>query len=158
MSVGLPTKQMMEQISIRPSKESDEASVYDLITLLMGFSLDRESFHDVFVQNLRDDTVLYYVAESEGCVVGFASLHIKPQLHHAGLVGEIQELIVQKTFRGRSIGAQLVSRLEREAKKRGCVSIEVTTKNYRVDAQQFYEQVGFTRTHVNFTKNLKLNQ
>lgn len=156
MSVGLPIKQMMEQMSIRPSKESDEASVYDLITLLMGFSLDRESFHDVFVQNLHDDTVLYYVAESDGCVVGFASLHIESQLHHAGLVGEIQELIVQETFRGKGTGAQLVSRLEQEAQKRGCVSIEVTTKNYRVDAQRFYEQVGFTRTHVNFTKNLIL--
>ena len=156
MSVGLPIKQMMEQMSIRPSKESDEASVYDLITLLMGFSLDRESFHDVFVQNLRDDTVLYYVAESDGGVIGFASLHIEPQLHHAKLVGEIQELIVQETFRGKGTGAQLVSRLEQEAQKRGCVSIEVTTKNYRVDAQQFYEQVGFTRTHVNFTKNLIL--
>ncbi|MEA1957495.1 MAG: GNAT family N-acetyltransferase [Euryarchaeota archaeon] len=156
MSVGLPIKQMMEQMSIRPSKESDEASIYDLITLLMGFSLNRESFHDVFVQNLRDDTVLYYVAESDGCVVGFASLHIGPQLHHAGLVGEIQELIVQETFRGKGTGAQLVLLLEQEAQKRGCVSIEVTTKNYRVDAQQFYEQVGFTRTHVNFTKKLIL--
>jgi len=156
MSVGLPIKQMMEQMSIRPSKESDEASVYDLITLLMGFFLDRESFHNVFVQNLHDDTVLYYVAESDGCVVGFASLHIEPQLHHAGLVGEIQELIVQETFRGKGTGAQLVSRLEQEAQKRGCVSIEVTTKNYRIDAQRFYEQVGFTRTHVNFTKNLIL--
>ena len=154
MSVGLPIKQMMEQMSIRPSKESDEASVYDLITLLMGFSLNRESFHDVFVQNLHDDTVLYYVAESDGCVVGFASLHIEPQLHHAGRVGEILELIVQESLRGRGTGAQLVSRLEQEAKKRGCVSIEVTTKNYRVDAQRFYELMGFTRTHVNFTKNL----
>ena len=115
MSVGLPIKQMMEQMSIRPSKESDEASVYDLITLLMGFSLNRESFHDVFVQNLRDDTVLYYVAESDGCVVGFASLHIEPQLHHAGLVGEIQELIVQETFRGKGTGAQLVLQPEQEA-------------------------------------------
>ena len=154
MSVGLPIKQMMEQMSIRPSKESDEASVYDLITLLMGFSLNRESFHDVFVQNLHDDTVLYYVAESDGCVVGFASLHILPQLHHAGLVGEIQELIVQESLRGRDIGTQLVSRLEQEAQKRCCVSIEVTTKNYRVDAQRFYEHMGFSRTHVNFTKNL----
>ena len=150
----MPIKQMMEQMSIRPSKESDEASVYDLITLLMGFSLNRESFHDIFVQNLHDDTVLYYVAESEGCVVGFASLHIQPQLHHAGRVGEIQELIVQETFRGKGTGAQLVLRLEQEAQKRGCVSIEVTTKNYRVDAQRFYELMGFTRTHVNFTKNL----
>ncbi len=152
--MGLPIKQMMEQMSIRPSKESDEASVYDLITLLMGFSLNRESFHDIFVQNLHDDTVLYYVAESDGCVVGFASLHIGPQLHHAGLVGEILELIVQESLRGRGTGAQLVSRLEQEAKKRGCISIEVTTKNFRVDAQRFYELMGFTRTHVNFTKNL----
>ncbi len=144
----------MEQMNIRPSKESDEASVYDLITLLMGFSLDRESFHEVFNRNLHDDTVLYYVAESDGYVVGFASLHILPQLHHAGLVGEIMELIVQESLRSSGIGAQLVSRLEQEAQKRGCVSIEVTTKKSRVEAQRFYEHMGFSRTHVNFTKNL----
>ena len=120
----------------------------------MKVSLDRESFHDVFIQNLRDDTVLYYVAESDGYVVGFASLHILPQLHHAGLVGEILELIVQEPLRGRGIGAQLVLRLEQEAKKRGCVSVEVTTKKSRVEAQRFYEHMGFTRTHENFTKNL----
>ena len=142
-------------VSIRPAVESDEASVYDLITSLMKVSLDRESFHDVFIQNLRDDTVLYYVAESDGYVVGFASLHILPQLHHAGLVGEILELIVQESLRGRGIGAQLVLRLEQEAKKRGCVSVEVTTKKSRVEAQRFYEHMGFTRTHENFTKNLK---
>nr|QNO52287.1 acetyltransferase YpeA [Methanosarcinales archaeon ANME-1 ERB6] len=141
-------------ILVRPSKESDEASVYDLITSLMEVSLDQKSFHDVFVQNLRDDTVLYYVVESDGCVVCFASIHICPQLHHAGLVGEIQELIVHESLRGKGIGAQLLSRLEQEAQNRGCVSIEVTTKKSRVKAQRFYEQMGFTRTHVNFTKNL----
>jgi hypothetical protein len=76
-------------VSIRPAVESDEASVYELVTALMAVSLDRKSFHDVFVQNLRDDNVLYCVAERAGCVIGFASLHIEPQLHHAGLVGEI---------------------------------------------------------------------
>ena len=142
-------------VSIRLAEESDEASVYELVTALMAVSLDRKSFHEVFVQNLRDDNVLYYVAESDGSIIGFASLHIEPQLHHAGLVGEIQELIVHETVRDKGIGAQLVSRLEQEAQKRGCVSIEVTTKNFRVDAQRFYEQVGFKRTHENFTKNLK---
>jgi len=142
-------------VSIRLAEESDEASVYELVTALMAVSLDRKSFHDVFVQNLRDDNVLYYVAERAGFVIGFASIHIEPQLHHAGLVGEIQELIVHETVRDEGIGAQLVSRLEQEAEKQGCVSIEVTTKNFRVDAQRFYEQVGFKRTHVNFTKDVK---
>jgi len=142
-------------VSIRLAEESDEESVYELVTALMAVSLDRKSFHDVFVQNLRDDNVLCYVVERDGFVIGFASLHIEPQLHHAGLVGEIQELIVHETVRDKGIGAQLVSRLEQEAQKRGCVSIEVTTKKFRVDAQRFYEQVGFKRTHENFTKNLK---
>ena len=142
-------------VSIRHAEESDEASVYELVTALMAVSLDRKSFHEVFARNLRDDNVLYYVVERDGFVIGFASLHIEPQLHHAGLVGEIQELIVHETVRDKGIGAQLVSRLEQEAEKRGCVSIEVTTKNFRVDAQRFYVQVGFKRTHVNFTKDLK---
>ena len=142
-------------VSIRLVEEPDEEFVYELVTTLMAVSLDQKSFHDVFVQNLHNNNVLYYVVERDGCVVGFASLHIEPQLHHAGLVGEIQELIVHETVRDKGIGAQLVSRLEQEAEKRGCVSIEVTTKNFRIDAQRFYEQVGFKRTHENFTKNLK---
>ena len=139
---------------IRPAVESDERSVYDLITTLMGFPLDREAFHDVFVRNLHCESVLYYVAESDGAIVGFGSLHTEPQLHHVGLAGEIQELVVHETVRSKGIGAELVSRLEEEAEKRGCVSIEVTTRKRWVDAQRFYKGMGFRQTHVNFTKDL----
>ena len=139
---------------IRPAVESDERSVYDLITTLMGFPLDRGAFHEVFARNLHCESVLYYVAESDGVIVGFGSLHIEPQLHHVGLAGEIQELVVHETVRSRGIGAELVSRLEEGAEKRGCVAIEVTTRKRWVDAQRFYERVGFKQTHVNFTKAL----
>jgi PhnO protein len=121
----------------------------------MGFPLDREAFHDVFIRNLHCESVLYYVAESDGAIVGFGSLHIELLLHHAGLAGEIQELVVHETVRSKGIGAELVSRLEAEAEKRGCVSIEVTTKKGRVDAQRFYKGMGFGQTHVNFTKEVK---
>jgi len=139
---------------IRPAIQSDERSVYDLITSLMGFPLDREAFHEVFARNLHSESVLYYVAESDGAIVGFGSLHIELLLHHVGLAGEIQELVVHETVRSKGIGAELVSRLEEEAEKRGCVSIEVTTRKGWVDAQRFYERVGFKQTHVNFTKAL----
>ncbi len=139
---------------IRPATQSDEGSVYDLITALMGFPLDPGAFHDVFVRNLHSASVLYYVAESDGAVVGFGSLHIELQLHHVGLAGEIQELVVHETVRSKGVGAALVSRLEDEAEGRGCVSIEVTTRKRWVDAQRFYGRVGFKKTHVNFTKAL----
>jgi N-acetylglutamate synthase-like GNAT family acetyltransferase len=142
-------------ILIRQAIQSDERSVYDLVTSLMGFPLDWKAFHDVFTRNLHSESVLYYVAESDGVIVGFGSLHIEPQLHHAGLAGEIQELVVHETVRSKGIGAELVSRLEEEAGTRGCVSIEVTTRKKWVDAQRFYERVGFKQTHVNFTKEPK---
>ena len=141
-------------IQIRSAVEPDEKSVYDLITSLMGFLLDWQLFHDVFVQNLHCESVLYYVAECDGNVVGFGSLHIELLLRHVGLGGEIQELIVHETFRGKGIGKKLVSRLEQEALKRGCVSIEVTTRKRWFDAQRFYVRMGFRQTHVNFTKTL----
>ncbi|MEA1869129.1 MAG: GNAT family N-acetyltransferase [Euryarchaeota archaeon] len=140
---------------IRPAIQSDERSVYDLITTLMGFPLEQAAFHDVFIRNLHSESVLYYVAERDGVIVGFGSLHIEPQLHHLGLAGEIQELVVHETVRSKGIGAELVSRLKEEAEKLGCVSIEVTTRKRWVDAQRFYKSVGFRQTHVNFTKELK---
>jgi len=140
---------------IRPVIQSDERSVYDLITTLMGFPLDREAFHNVFVRNLHCESALYYVAECDGNVVGFGSPHIELSLHHAGSAGEIQELVVHETVRSKGIGAELVSRLEEDAERRGCVSIEVTTRKRWVDAQRFYKGVGFRQTHVNFTKEPK---
>ncbi|MEA1865298.1 MAG: hypothetical protein U9N46_08920 [Euryarchaeota archaeon] len=74
-------------IHIRKAFRSDGRAVYDLITSLMGFPLDQEAFHEVFVRNLHYESVPYYVAESDGDIVGFGSLHIEPQLHHVGLAG-----------------------------------------------------------------------
>jgi N-acetylglutamate synthase-like GNAT family acetyltransferase len=63
--------------------------------------------------------VPYYIAESDGVIVGFGSLHIEPQLHHVGLAGEIQELVVHETLRSKGIGVELVSRLEQEHRNVG---------------------------------------
>ena len=104
---------------------------------------------------LRDDAAQRVGGGTgDGVIVGFGSPHIEPQLHHVGLAGEIQELVVHETVRSEGIGAELVSRLEERVKKLGCASLEVTTRKKWVDAQRFYERVGFKKTHVNFTKAL----
>lgn len=138
---------------IRSAVESDERSVYDLIISLMGFPLDREAFHDVFVWNLHSESVLYYVAESNEAIVGFGSLHIELLLHHVGLAGEIQELVVHETVRSKGIGAELVSRLEEEAEKRGCVAIEVTTRKNGLMRSGFMSGWGLSRRMLILQKN-----
>ena len=38
-----------------------------------------------------------------------------------------------------------------EARSRGCKLIELLTHQSRVDAQRFYERLGFARSHVGMT-------
>jgi GNAT superfamily N-acetyltransferase len=38
-----------------------------------------------------------------------------------------------------------------EARARGCKLVELLTHHTRVDAQRFYERLGFARSHVGMT-------
>jgi GNAT superfamily N-acetyltransferase len=38
-----------------------------------------------------------------------------------------------------------------EARSNGCVLVELLTHHTRVDAQRFYERLGFARSHVGMT-------
>jgi ribosomal protein S18 acetylase RimI-like enzyme len=53
--------------------------------------------------------------------------------------------------RARAIGEQLVQWAVTEARGRGCKLVELLTHHTRVDAQRFYERLGFARSHVGMT-------
>jgi GNAT superfamily N-acetyltransferase len=38
-----------------------------------------------------------------------------------------------------------------EARAKGCILVELLTHSSRVDAQRFYERLGFARSHVGMT-------
>jgi len=58
---------------------------------------------------------------------------------------------VDSRLRGKRIGEQLVQWAVAEAQSRGCKLVELMTNNSRVDAQRFYERLGFARSHVGMT-------
>lgn len=53
--------------------------------------------------------------------------------------------------RSRGIGEQLVQWAVNEARGRGCKLVELLTHHTRIDAQRFYERLGFARSHVGMT-------
>ena len=53
--------------------------------------------------------------------------------------------------RSRGIGEQLVQWAVAEARAKGCKLVELLTHHTRVDAQRFYERLGFARRHVGMT-------
>jgi ribosomal protein S18 acetylase RimI-like enzyme len=110
-------------------------------------------YFDAFERVARDPNIQLVVAEDgEGAVVGCLQLCILPGLSSQGASrGLLEDVRVASHLRSRGIGEQLVQWAVTEARAKGCKLVELLTHHTRVDAQRFYERLGFARSHVGMT-------
>ncbi len=95
---------------------------------------------------------LVVAEDNEGNVVGCLQLCVLPGLSSQGASrGLIEDVRVATDCRSRGIGEQLVRWAVSEARAKGCILVELLTHGSRVDAQRFYERLGFARSHVGMT-------
>jgi ribosomal protein S18 acetylase RimI-like enzyme len=100
----------------------------------------------------RDPNIQLVVAEEGGRVVGCLQLCMLPGLSSQGASrGLIEDVRVTSDRRSRGIGEQLVQWAVTQSRARGCKLVELLTHHTRVDAQRFYERLGFARSHVGMT-------
>ena len=71
-----------------------------------------------------------------------------------GLYCQVEAVRTASEMRGRGIGAQLMSVIEDEARRRGAARIQLTSNRRRADAHRFYERLGYEPTHVGRKKYL----
>ena len=101
----------------------------------------------------QDPNIHLVVAEDDaGAVVGCLQLCVLPGLSSQGASRAlIEDVRVASHCRSRGIGEQLVQWAVAEAQARGCKLVELLTHNTRVDAQRFYQRLGFAPSHVGMT-------
>ena len=122
---------------VQEAKEEDLKDIYSLICELEQEQINQEHFRDVYNQGLKSPHVKFYV-----------------YLHHHGATGEIVELVVMPEYRGLRVGDRLLRHVEKIAKEKGLVELEISTSTYRKKAHHFYEAHGYLKNHYNFTKEL----
>ncbi len=140
---------------IRNAGKEDLPFIYEMICLLERTGLDKAAFRDILMKQLDDPMYLCLVIEEEGELRGMVNMRFEDQLHHAAKVAEVTELFVREEYRSKGKGKELLERAVLEAKQRGCVRIELSSSNWRVDAHRFYQDNGFELSHVNLTYDLK---
>jgi ribosomal protein S18 acetylase RimI-like enzyme len=148
------------QIAIRRARRDDVAAI---VAMLADDSLGRarERLEDplppcyftAFDTLDRDSNIQLVVAQDgEGAVAGCLQLCILPGLSSQGASrGLIEDVRVASHCRGRGIGEEMVQWAVGQARARGCKLVELLTHHTRRDAQRFYEQLGFARSHVGMT-------
>jgi GNAT superfamily N-acetyltransferase len=88
------------------------------------------------------------VAERDGVVIGTLQLTFIRGLSKVGAwIMLIEAVRVAGELRGRGIGRQMIAAAVDIARAHGCRSVELGTHQSRVDAQRFYEQLGFVKSH-----------
>ncbi|MCA6123094.1 GNAT family N-acetyltransferase [Bradyrhizobium sp. WSM 1704] len=147
-------------VTIRRARRDDVAAIVGMLADdPLGSGRERiedplpQIYYQAFERVDRDSNLQLVVAvDGEGTVIGCLQLAVMAGLSSQGTSrGLLEDVRVARHCRSRGIGEQLVKWAITEARAKGCVLVELLTHHTRVDAQRFYERLGFARSHVGMT-------
>ncbi len=138
-------------ITVRHARTSDAEKIRSLLGQLGYADFEvADVIAKIKVHEAPD--YLIVVAEIEGQVVGFISLHWFDLAHWKGKLGRITSFCVDQDFRSQGVGRQLLTACEEVFRKEGCVKFEVTSNLKRVRAHEFYLKEGYLEDSKRFVK------
>jgi len=112
-----------------------------LDSLRQASDIDKNNAEEIFKKINSNPDHIIAVAELDGKIVGATTLLIEPKfIHKGGLVGHIEDVVVDKKFQGQEIGEKIMKYLLEFAKNRGCYK---TILDCTDDVKPFYEKLGF---------------
>jgi len=145
-------------ISIHPAKLKDTESIEKIIRELEWFNhitekstQDTISKIEVYLRSCQEaPSNSVFVAEKEGKVIGYISVHWLFYVILPGPEGYISELFVSKKERGQGIGSLLIKEVKKQAEIRGCSRLALANNRNRLSYEkEFYKKKGFIeRQHV----------
>ena len=133
----------MTEPIIRKLKKEDIQNGFltTLDSLRQASNIETKKAEEVFEKININPNHIIAVAEVEGKIVGATTLLIEPKfIHDGGLVGHIEDVVVDKNYQGQRIGEKIMKYLLEIAKNQGCYK---TILDCTEDVKSFYEKLGF---------------
>ena len=126
-------------MKIRTLEPEDIKQVIDIWTN----SFSRNFSKPVNSEYLSDPNSTTIVISVEDIIVGVASIHIIKKLTR--ILGVIEDVAVNKKYRGKGVGKKLVERLILIGKQKNCDKIVLSSSE---ENSKFYEKIGFKKKEL----------
>lgn len=95
------------------------------------------------------------VAVRDGEIIGCLQLTMIAGLSRAGVKrAQLEGVRVSSSHRSAKVGESLVLEAIERARAAGCGLVQLTSDATRIDAQRFYQRLGFAPTHVGMKLSL----
>lgn len=128
----------MNKLTIRLAKERDVLQISEIIYRWSRWQRERNSTIKEVIRKSNQDIL---VAELNGKIVGVLQQTFFPDIMLGGYNCHVNFLLVDKNYRGKKIGSQLMDKAIENAKKRGAMEMHVDTIYKK--AVKFYRKRGF---------------
>lgn len=146
-------------LQIRAASEADLPSILALYVEVEDDSrvLSIEKARSIFARMQSYPDYKVYVAMFGGSIVGTFALLIMDNLAHMGAPsGVVEDVVVQKDWRGKGVGKQMMRFAMDRCRERGCYKLALSSNLKREVAHGFYDGLGFQRHGYSFV--VELNQ
>jgi glucosamine-phosphate N-acetyltransferase len=134
----------MSNIIIKELQKEDlwNGFLTTLDSLRQTSSIEKNTAEKIYYKIKNNPDHIIVVALIDAKVVGAATLLLEPKfIHNGGIVGHIEDVVVDKNFQGKKIGEKIIKYLLEVAKNKGCYK---TILDCVDDVKPFYEKIGFT--------------
>ena len=141
-------------VVVREIESKDYVSVAAIWRDVLGFlSATDENVIMTYEKMKNDSRYCTFVADVNGDVVGFATTVASLAITYQNGYIKMNGLAVLPEFQHCGIGKMLMERVEKLAGERNASCIGLASGFQRIDAHEFYEHLGYTKTSFWFRKN-----
>jgi len=131
--------------------DTDYHEAYPIVRQLIPY-LDMQTYaRRVFVA--RATGYRMFIGEIDGEVVGVIGIVPNHNIHD-GFVTYIEHVVVDREYRGKGYGKELIHFAEARALEEGCSLIQLDTDTENTGAARLYERSGYVRTGGYYEKEL----
>ena len=111
-----------------------------------------------FEQIDSDENQYAAIFEINGKTIGCLQITFIPGLSRRGSMrGQIEGVRISLDFRGKGYGSKMIAWAITVCRDRGCRLVQLTSDKKRDNAIQFYEKLGFVKSHEGFKLTLADN-
>lgn len=108
---------------------------------------------DEFKERLNEinkSNIFIYVVCNEKELIAAGTLIIEPKfIHKCSKLGHIEDIVVNKNYRGKGIGKTIINYLVSKAMEENCYKVRLVCNNKNIG---FYEKCNFENTGVEMVK------